>query len=45
MELYRAGLKPGEIVEKLWKEHGVARTTAMVDTLIRREEKKNAGNE
>lgn len=40
MELYIAGLKPGEIVEKLWHEHGLARTTDMIDTLIRRENKK-----
>ena len=45
MELYRAGLKPDEIVERLWREHGLARTTAMIDTLIHREEKRSAGNE
>lgn len=42
MELYRTGLSKGDIVEKLWYEHGLARTTAMIDTLIRRENKKNA---
>ncbi len=40
MELYRAGLKPGEIARKLWHEHGLARTTDMIYTLIRRENKK-----
>ena len=44
MELYRAGFTPGEIAEKLWYEHGLARTTAMIYTLIRRENKKNAGD-
>jgi len=44
MSLYRAGLKPGEIVERLWREHGLARKTAMIDTLIHREEKKSAEN-
>ena len=41
MELHRAGLKPGDIVEKLWREHRLVRTIAMIDTLIRRENKKN----
>ncbi|MHA1662446.1 MAG: hypothetical protein ACTSVR_04230 [Candidatus Thorarchaeota archaeon] len=45
MELYRTGLTPGEITEKLWYEHGLARTTAMIYTLIRRENKKNTGDE
>ena len=45
MELYRAGLKPDEIVERLWREHGLARTTAMIDTLVHREEKRSAGSE
>jgi len=45
MELYRDGLKPGEIVERLWREHGLVRTTAMIGTLISRERKKNAGDE
>ena len=40
MELYRAGLKPGKIVEILWHEYGLARTTDMIYTLIRREHKK-----
>jgi intein/homing endonuclease len=39
MELYRSGLKPGKIVEILWHEHGLARTTDMIYTLIRREHK------
>ncbi len=42
MELYRDGFTPGEIAEKLWYEHGLARTTAMIYTLIRRENKKIA---
>ena len=41
MRLYESGLKAGEIVERLWYEHGIARTIEMIDTLIRRE-KKNA---
>jgi hypothetical protein len=41
MELHRTGLTPGEIVKKLWYEHRLARTTAMIDMLIRRENKKN----
>ena len=45
MSLYRAGLKPGEIVERLWREHGLARKTAMIDTLTHREEKRSAGSE
>jgi len=45
MELYRDGLKPGEIVERLWREHGLVRTTAMIGTLISRERKKNTGDE
>ena len=40
MELHRTGLKPGEIVEKLWHEHEMVRTTDMIDALIRRENKK-----
>ena len=44
MELHSAGLKPGGIVEKLWNEHGLARTTNMIDTLIRRENKKNTSD-
>ncbi len=43
MELSRAGLKPGGIAEKLWHEHGLARTTNMIDALIRRENKKKTG--
>ncbi len=42
MELYRTGLKPGKIIEKLWHDYGLARTTAMIYTLIRRETKKNS---
>ena len=42
MDLHRTGLKPGEIVEKLWNEHGLARTTGMVDIIIRRENRMNA---
>ena len=45
MELYRDGFTPGEIAEKLWHEHGLARTTAMIYTLIRRENKKIASDE
>ncbi len=45
MELYRAGLKPGEIVENLLHEHGLARTTAMIYMFIRREKRKNTGDE
>ena len=45
MKLHRAGLKPGEIVQRLWREHGLARTTAMIDTLVHREEKRSAGSE
>lgn len=40
IELYEAGLKAGKIVEKLWYEHGLARTIEMIDTMIRREKKK-----
>ncbi len=40
MELHRAGLKPGKIVENLLHEHGLVRTTDMIDSLIRRENKK-----
>ena len=45
MELHGAGLKPGEIVEKLWYEQKLARTTAMIDTLIRREKRSNNNDE
>ena len=44
MELHGAGLKPGEIVQKLWREHGLARTTKMIEALIYRESRKSAGN-
>lgn len=41
IDLHRAGLKPGGIVENLWHEYGLARTTTMIDSLIHRENKKN----
>lgn len=44
MKLYRTGLTPGKITEKLWHEHGLARTTGMIDALIRRENKKIASD-
>jgi len=44
MDLHRAGLKPGGIVEKLWHEHGLARTTAMIYMFIRRENKKKTSD-
>ncbi|TFF86652.1 hypothetical protein EU519_01090 [Candidatus Thorarchaeota archaeon] len=45
MDMHNSGLKIGEIVEKLWREHGLPRTTAMVDTLVRREKKKHDNND
>ncbi|TFH07669.1 MAG: hypothetical protein E4H14_07960 [Candidatus Thorarchaeota archaeon] len=45
MELYRTGLKPWEIVEKLWHDQGLARTTGMIYSLIQKENKKNVYDE
>ncbi len=40
MDFRGAGLKPSEIMEKLYHEYGIARTTEMIKGIIRQKKRK-----
>jgi hypothetical protein len=44
MDLHKMGLSLGEIVKRLWREHGMARPTSAIEGIIGRENKKKIRN-